>query len=57
MNKDNFKKNEGYILLEKIKNRNLSELLNEFGYHYVTPSQYKDDDDKKIIDNEYRKKL
>ena len=53
INKDNFKQDEVYnILLEKIQKQNLSDLLNEFGYHYVTPSQYKDDD-KKLIDNEY----
>ena len=53
INKDNFKQDEVYnILLEKIQKQNLSDLLNEFGYHYVTASQYKDDD-KKLIDNEY----
>ena len=55
INKDNFKQDEVYnILLEKIQNQNLSDLLNEFGCHYVTASQYKDkDDDKKLIDNKY----
>ncbi len=53
MNKDNFKTNEVYnILLEKIQKHTISELLNEFGYHYVTLFQYKDDD-KKTNDNEY----
>ena len=53
MNKDNFKTNEVYnILLEKIQKHTISELLDEFGCHYVTLSQYKDDD-KKTNDNEY----
>ena len=54
INKDNFKQDEVYnILLEKIQKQNLSDLLNEFGYHYVTASQYKDDDKKLIDNNEY----